>query len=78
MSVFRRIEKAREEHNNMEERPCRRGHEWDGVRPKVDPNIHEIQHPELIGRLCSCQKTRYSEDLCGCAVKHWEIKLLMP
>lgn len=56
---------------------CRNGHEWKGIYPVINPEIWEIQYPELIGKPCDCNKCLYGEGMCGCdeLSKHWEIRL---
>lgn len=56
--------------------PCSESHTFDMVIPKVDPSIHSIQNPNLIGRPCDCGKLLYNEKLCGCGVQQWEIEYL--
>jgi hypothetical protein len=56
--------------------PCQNGHTFNGITPIVDENIMQIQNHDLLYHVCDCKKMIYSEGACGCAVKHWEIKLL--
>lgn len=61
---------------HMEERiPCKDGHEWDHVKPSVDPNRFEPQFPELWGKPCDCGKVKIlQESGCGCSGGNkWEI-----
>lgn len=53
---------------------CRHGHVIDGKLPMVNFDKFEVQHPELLGRLCDCGRFRYDEAECGCSVKQWEVK----
>lgn len=55
--------------------PCFNGHLIDGQIPSIDPSKFELQHPELIGRICDCKSLIYQgEEECGCAIKEWRIK----
>lgn len=53
---------------------CNNGHMINWQQPTINPNLHQIQHPELIGQVCDCKRFIYKgEDLCGCAIKEWRI-----
>jgi hypothetical protein len=53
---------------------CVSGHEIDGVMPYVDELKFEVQHPELIGRVCDCRKFTYFEQKCQtCSGDKWRI-----
>lgn len=56
--------------------PCNQYHRIDDVIPTVDGNVHSIQNPELIGRICDCKKMLYlHEGECNCpGSNNWEIK----
>lgn len=53
---------------------CYNGHMIDGIPITVDPNKHEIQNSNLIGKPCDCRRMIYGEEDCGCTVKQWEVK----
>lgn len=74
-SVFNRNTMAISKENH-DKHPCSEGHTWNMVIPSIDANKHEVQHQELINKPCDCQKFIWHEDLCGCAFKKWEAKLL--
>jgi hypothetical protein len=81
MSVFSRHRKAEKAVQNKtvmppnEERLCRGSHKWNGIVPKVDPDKHEIQNTDMIGKRCDCGHLLYAtEELCGCPTnKYWKI-----
>lgn len=52
---------------------CIGSHKLNGREITVDPTIHEMQHPELIGQICDCKKFRYDEEMCGCTIKEWRV-----
>ena len=52
---------------------CIGSHKINGHEITVDPLKHEIQHPELIGKICDCKKFIYGEGMCGCAIKEWRV-----
>lgn len=53
---------------------CNNGHLINWVVISVDPSIHQIQHPELIGKVCDCGKFKYDEEICGCpGTKDWRV-----
>lgn len=55
--------------------PCYNGHLIDGVAPTVDHNKLEIQHPELMGRVCDCKSCTYWEAQCTCpGTPEWRIE----
>lgn len=62
--------------NNVGNNKCELQHEWNGERPKVNPDKHEIQFPELYGKQCDCGQVIWFEELCGCAIKKWEARPL--
>ena len=55
--------------------PCRNEHTFGGIVPTVDANKHEVQHPELMGKLCDCRRMKYNERKCNCGVRQWKIEL---
>lgn len=61
---------------NQESWKCMNGHDIDGVIPAIDPAKMEVQHPEWIGKECSCRRLIYLEEKCYCPNpenQHWEI-----
>ena len=72
MSVFNRVRINKFDPT----RPCRGGHTWNGVRPEVDPDVHEYQNVELADKVCDCGRVRYGEKLCGCSHEQWKITML--
>lgn len=59
--------------------PCNQYHRINDVAPTVNGNIHSIQNPQYIGKVCDCKKQLYAaEGTCGCpgGNNHWEIKWL--
>ncbi len=58
-----------------EEIKCRGSHKWNGILPKVNPDLHQIQNADLIGKRCDCGQLLYAtEELCGCpSNKYWKI-----
>lgn len=58
-----------------ETKPCRNGHRWNGVVPKIDPKKLFEQHSDLLGKPCDCGKFLYNSRDCGCAEKEREIWL---
>lgn len=53
---------------------CNNGHLIDWQPVQVDPTIHQIQHPELIGKACDCGRFKYDEEMCGCpGTKEWRV-----
>lgn len=58
-----------------EEIKCRNGHVWGGWIRTVDENKNEVQHPELLGQPCDCNRLIYDEGKCSCPGKNkWEVK----
>jgi hypothetical protein len=74
MSVFKKYQQQNQTQPMDNEIPCRFEHQWRGIVPIVNPEIHQIQNTYLIDKPCDCGKLVYSESLCGCAIKKWEIK----
>lgn len=53
---------------------CHTGHLINGQVIEVDPTKHEVQHPELIGKVCDCKRFKYDEDTCGCpGTPEWRV-----
>lgn len=53
---------------------CAHGHLIDGQLPTLDETKFEIQHPELIGKVCDCGKLVYHEEKCPtCMGDKWRI-----
>jgi len=53
---------------------CAHGHVINGVIPTVEQDKFEIQHPELIGKVCDCGKLKYHEEKCPtCSGDKWKI-----
>lgn len=52
---------------------CIGSHKINGYEITVDPNIFEMQHPELIGQVCDCKRFVMAEEECGCTVKEWRV-----
>lgn len=53
---------------------CVWGHLIGGKAPIVDETIFEIQHPELVGKICDCGRFVYDEGLCPtCGGDKWKI-----
>lgn len=61
---------------NHDKHPCSESSTWNMVIPVIDPEKHEVQYPELMGKPCDCRKFIWHEELCGCSIKKWEAKLL--
>ena len=60
--------------NNAGNNKCAEGHDIGGVKPSIDPSIMRIQHPEWIGKTCSCNRLIYNEGQCFCiSNEKWEI-----
>lgn len=75
MSVFKK-RKTMTPVTNQASHVCSHGHVIDGIKPTINPSIMQIQHPEWIGRTCSCQRLIYNEGHCYCPNpenQHWEI-----
>ena len=62
--------------NNYDKWPCMEGHRFNKTLPDVNPELHQVQFPKLMGKPCDCGRTIWHEELCGCAIKKWERKLL--
>ncbi len=79
MSVFSKhrqwVASTNEQKPENGETLCKGGHRWNGVLPYVNPNLHQIQNPEFIGKRCDCGHLLYvTEDICGCpSDKYWRI-----
>lgn len=59
--------------------PCNQFHRIDDKIPTVNGEIHQVQNPDLIGRLCDCRKCFMIEQVCSCPsveTRKWEIKWL--
>jgi len=54
---------------------CIGGHRIDELLPPpIDETKFEVQHPELIGRACDCQRFIYNEEKCPtCSGEKWKI-----
>lgn len=72
------VELRNEEKNdkNDEKILCKKSHTWKNQTPFINPNILQVQNEHLMGVPCDCGRFIYHEEACGCAVKHWEIKLI--
>jgi hypothetical protein len=56
---------------------CFLQHTWDGKVLTVNGDLHQVQHPQYIGKPCDCGKFIWNEGLCGCpGRKHWEAKMI--
>ena len=54
---------------------CINGHVIDGIAPMLDETKFEVQHPELIGKVCDCKKVKFNEGRCPtCSGEKWRIK----
>lgn len=56
--------------------PCIPTHKWDGVIPTVNPDLMEVQNPDIMGKSCDCGRMVFNEEKCGCFIPKWEIKFL--
>jgi len=53
---------------------CLNGHTIDGIEPKVNAELLELQNPQFIGRVCDCKLLKYErEEKCGCSIERWQI-----
>jgi len=53
---------------------CNNGHLINWVAIQIDPTKMEVQHPELIGKVCDCGRFKYDEEICGCpGTKEWRV-----
>lgn len=58
-------------------RRCFLQHAWGEKVLSVNSDVHEVQHPEHIGKPCDCGKFLWNEGMCGCpGQKHWEAKMV--
>ena len=54
---------------------CIGQHQIGGVTPEVDEQMFEVQHPELIGQVCDCQRFVYDEGKCEtCNGDRWRVQ----
>ncbi len=54
---------------------CNNGHliNWTRYEETIDPLRLEVQHPELIGKVCDCKRMTYFEEQCNCGSPEWRI-----
>ncbi len=78
MSVFKPRERMAEHYVDGTEIECVGGHKWNGQpSPEVNPDIHEVQYPELQNAPCDCGRLLRVEKICSCGTPKWEVKLVI-